>query len=66
MWGAGPAGSERGTVSITDDTAFVDAIAQAELVRRGDVNAKELIEAAMERIELLNPGVNAVVTPMYE
>ena len=53
-------------MSKLDDLAFLDATAQAELVRRKEVQAIELVEAAIERIERLNPGLNAVVTPMYE
>ena len=49
-----------------DDMAFVDATAQADLVRRGEVRASELVEAAIERIEGVNPALNAVITPMYE
>jgi len=49
-----------------DDLAFLDATAQAELVRKKEVKAIELVEAAIERIERLNPTLNAVVTPMYE
>jgi amidase len=49
-----------------DDLAFLDATAQAELVRRKEVKAIELVEAAIERIERLNTTLNAVVTPMYE
>jgi len=49
-----------------DDLAFLDATAQAELVRRREVKAIELVDAAIERIECLNPTLNAVVTPMYE
>ena len=48
------------------DTAFLDATAQAELVRKKEVKAIELVEAAIERIEQLNPTLNSVVTPMYE
>jgi amidase len=48
------------------DIAFLDATAQAELVRKKEVKAIELVEAAIERIEQLNPTLNAVVTPMYE
>jgi amidase len=48
--------------------AFVDldATAQAELVRRKEVKPIELVDAAIERIERLNPTLNAVITPMYE
>ncbi|RJP73946.1 MAG: amidase [Candidatus Abyssobacteria bacterium SURF_17] len=49
-----------------DDFAFMDATAQAELVRRKEVKPTELVEAAIERIERLNPILNAVVTPMYD
>jgi len=49
-----------------DDIAFLDGTAQADLVRRREVKPIELIDAAIERIERLNPTLNAVVTPMYE
>jgi amidase len=49
-----------------DDLAFLDATAQAELVRRKEVTPVELVDAAIERIKRLNPTLNAVVTPMYE
>ncbi len=48
------------------DLARLDALAQAELVRRGELTAGELIEAAIERIEAGNPALNAVVTPLFE
>jgi len=35
-------------------------------VRRREVKPIELVDAAIERIERLNPTINAVVTPMYE
>jgi amidase len=50
----------------SDEFAFIDATAQAELVRRKEVKPLELVDAAIERIERLNPILNAVVTPMYE
>jgi amidase len=43
-----------------------DALGMAELVRRGEVRASELVEAAIARIERLNVRLNAVVTPMFE
>ncbi len=48
------------------DLASLDATAQAELVRRKEVKPIELVDAAIERIERLNPKLNAVVTPMYD
>ncbi len=49
-----------------DQFAFMDATAQAELVRKGEVKPVELVEAAIRRVEALNPRLNAVVTPMFE
>jgi hypothetical protein len=49
-----------------DEIAFLDAIAQAELVRNKEITPLELVEAAIERIERLNPSLNAVITPMYD
>ncbi|GAA2812619.1 amidase [Kitasatospora paracochleata] len=48
------------------ETALLDATAQAELVRSGEVTAAELVGWAIERIERLNPLLNAVVTPLHE
>ena len=48
-----------------EELAFMDATAQADLVRRGEVSALDLVSAAVDRIELLNPRLNAVVTPMF-
>ncbi|MDY6916718.1 MAG: amidase family protein [Chloroflexota bacterium] len=51
---------------MIEETARMDATAQAELVRRREVKPIELVDAAIERIERLNPRLNAVVTPMYD
>lgn len=48
------------------ELAWLDATAQAELVRGREVSPAELVEAAIERIERLNPELNAVILPMYE
>lgn len=50
------------TFSTQTDLALLDAVGQAELVRRGDVTATELVEAAIARIEAVNPLLNAVVS----
>lgn len=49
-----------------DDFTSLDATAQAELVRRREVKPIELVDAAIGRIERLNPILNAVVTPLFE
>jgi amidase len=48
------------------DTTWLDATAQAELVRRGEVSAAELVEAAIARIEAVNPKLDAVIRTRYE
>jgi amidase len=48
------------------DLAFLDATAQADLVRSGQVTPAELVDAAIERVEKLNGELNAVVTRLYE
>ena len=48
------------------ELATLDAIGQAELVRRGDVTPRELVDAAIERIEALDPAINAVITRFDE
>jgi amidase len=44
----------------------LDALAQAELVRRKEMTPLELVEAAIERIERVNPRLNAVVLEMCD
>jgi len=39
---------------------------QAALVKRGEVSASELVEAAIAAIEAYNPALNAVVIPLYD
>lgn len=49
-----------------DDLMSLDALAQAELIKKGDVKAIELMDATIACIERVNPHLNAVITPMYE
>jgi amidase len=49
-----------------NDVALLDATAQAQLVRNNQVKPIELIETVIERIERVNPRLNAVITPMYD
>lgn len=44
----------------------LDATAQAEVVRSGEVSPPELVQAAIDRIERWNDLLNAVVTPLFE
>lgn len=42
----------------TDSILKLDATGQAELVHSGDIKATELVEAAIQRIDALNPQLN--------
>lgn len=48
------------------DLAVLDATAQAELVRSGDASPIELVDAAIARIEKLNPQLNAVIHERFD
>jgi amidase len=60
--------SKQGHLNLTifTDYAEHDALGLADLVRRGEVHPIELVEAAIDRIETLNPVLNAVIEPTYE
>jgi amidase len=45
---------------------FLDATAQAELVRRGEVSPGDLVENAIEQIGRLNPQLNAVIHERFD
>src|SRR5215469_6204420 len=48
------------------DTTLLDATAQADLVRRGELAPKDLVEAAIARIEVLNPQLDAVLRTRFD
>ncbi|MBS1879401.1 MAG: amidase [Actinobacteria bacterium] len=48
------------------DLATLDAVGQARLVASGEVSAGELVQSAIDRIEALNPALNAVTWTRYE
>ena len=45
---------------------WLDATAQADLVRRGEVTPSELVEAAIARIEGVNPKLDAVIRTRFD
>jgi len=47
---------------VTDDLCFRPATELAALLRDREISARELLEAHLDRIERVNPSVNAVVT----
>ncbi len=53
-------------MGIANDLASLDATAQAELVRSGEASATELVDAAIDAAQRVNPQINAIIHPRYE
>ncbi|MBV8719951.1 MAG: amidase, partial [Chloroflexi bacterium] len=51
---------------MDDELAWLDAVAKADLVRCGQVRPVDLVDAAISRIELLDPPINAVTIKLFE
>lgn len=54
------------TKSDVAETTWLDATAQADLVRRGEVSPTDLTEAAVIRIEAINPRLDAVLRTRFD
>ena len=52
--------------AAADPFVRLDGIAQAQAIAKGEATALELINAAIGRIERLNPKLNAVVTTDFD
>ena len=51
---------------MTDELIGYDAVALGELLRRGEISPIELLEMTIQRVETVNPQLNAVIHPMYD
>jgi amidase len=51
---------------MSDEFSLLDCVAQAELVRRGEVKPLELVEAAIARIERLDETLGAMVSRRFD
>ena len=49
-----------------DEFIGYDAIGLSELIRKGDVTPAELLDIIIDRIEKINPKINAVIYKMYD
>jgi len=52
--------------TLADQTRWMDAMDQAALVASGEVSPSELLEAAIDRIERIDPAINAVVIRWFD
>ena len=51
---------------MINEILALDGLAQAGAIARGDTSAAELLEAAIARVERVNPALNFIAQPMYE
>ncbi len=49
-----------------EELSLLDATELAKLIRKKEIQSSELIEITIEKIEKINPQINAIVTPMYD
>ena len=51
---------------MSEDTAWLDATAQAELVRSKEVSPAELVGDGITRMENVNPHLNAIIHELFD
>ena len=51
---------------MADELVEYDAIDLGRLIRQGEISSVELLDIAIERIEKINPRLNAVIHKMYD
>ena len=49
-----------------DELIEYDAIGLGELIQKGEISPIELLDITIQRIEKLNPKLNAVIHKMYD
>lgn len=54
------------TTKMRDDYTAYDALGLAQLIRTGALTAREAVETAIERLEAVNPRINAVIHKLYD
>ena len=51
---------------MKDELIGYDGIALGRLIRKGEITPRELVEITIERIERVNPRLNAVIHKLYD
>lgn len=49
-----------------DALGTLDAVEIAQKISKGEINASEVVEAAIERAQSVNPAINAIVTETFD
>src|ERR1700740_1053248 len=55
-----------GAFVVQSDYLSHDAIGLAELLRKGEVSARELLDTAISRAEAVDPAINALILKDYD
>ncbi len=53
-------------VTSSDEFVRLDGLAQADLIKRGEVTSKDLVQAAIRRIERINNDINAIASHNFD
>lgn len=59
-------GGSRAATAAEADLLVLDGLAQVQLVKDGEISVVELVSAAIERIDRLNPLLNVVISADYD
>ncbi|MFX1310975.1 MAG: amidase [Promethearchaeota archaeon] len=51
---------------MKDELVEYDALSLAEMIRNREIKSSELVELIIERIERINPKINAIIHKMYD
>ena len=51
---------------MADELIRYDAVGLGELIRKGEISSVELLDITIQRIEQINPKLNAVIHKMYD
>ena len=49
-----------------DELVAYDAMGLGELIREGEITPAELLETTIQRIEKVNPKLNAIIHKLYD
>jgi amidase len=53
-------------MSLSEETQWMDAVDQAALVAKGEITPSELLEAAIERMEAIDPAIHALTITWFD
>ena len=58
--------TSRIAAGVASELWRLDAVALASLIRNGECSSREAVQSCLERLDAVNPAINAVVVAMHE